>query len=55
MLELRGGEDAELEMRRLAVVLVRVLQQEASSVFSDFEIYTAHDRKEAVRVLYHKV
>ncbi|MEP6836048.1 MAG: FAD-dependent thymidylate synthase [Gemmatimonas sp.] len=55
MLELRGREDAEIEMRRLAVMLVRVLQTEAPSFFSDFEIYVAADRKEAARVLYHKV
>ena len=55
MLELRSSEAAELEMRRLAVMLIRVLQQEAPSFFSDFEIYAANDRREAARVLYHKV
>lgn len=55
MLELRSSEGAEFEIRRLAVALIRVLHQEAPSFFSDFEIYTAADRKEAARVLYHKV
>lgn len=55
MLELRSSESAELEMRRLAVVLIRVLQREAPFFFSDFEIYAATDRIEAARVLYHKV
>jgi thymidylate synthase (FAD) len=55
MLELRGAEDADPEMRRLAVLLLRTLQREAVSFFSDFTIYTASDRREATRVLYHKI
>ncbi|MGH7700348.1 MAG: FAD-dependent thymidylate synthase [Gemmatimonadales bacterium] len=55
MLELRCGEGAELEIRRLAVAILRVLQREAGALFSDFEIYTADDRQEAARVAYHKV
>ena len=55
MLELRSSEGAELEIRRLAVTVLRVLQQEAPAFFSDFEIYDAADRREAARVGYHKV
>jgi thymidylate synthase (FAD) len=55
MLELRCGEGAELEIRRLAVACLRLLQREAGSLFSDFEIYVADDRHEAARVTYHKV
>jgi thymidylate synthase (FAD) len=55
MLELRASEGAELEIRRLAVALLRLLQAEAPGFFSDFEIYTADDRREAARVSYHKV
>lgn len=55
MLELRSSEGAELEIRRLAVMVIRVLQQEAPAFFSDFEIYTADDRREAGRVAFHKV
>ena len=55
MLELRSGEAAELEIRRMAVAVLRVLQQEAPAFFSDFDIYTAADRREAGRILYHKV
>ncbi|HXF96144.1 MAG TPA: FAD-dependent thymidylate synthase [Gemmatimonadales bacterium] len=55
MLELRCGEGAELEIRRLAVACLRVLQREAGALFSDFEIYTADDRHEAARAAYHKV
>src|SRR5919109_1906811 len=55
MLELRCGEGAELEIRRMAIAVLRLLQQEAGALFSDFEIYTADDRQEAARVTYHKV
>ncbi len=55
MLELRCGEGAELEIRRMAIGGLRVLQKEAGALFSDFEIYTADDRHEAARVSYHKV
>src|SRR4051812_31030403 len=55
MLELRSSEGAELEIRRLAVAVLRVLSAEAPGFFSDFEIYTAADRREAARVGYHKV
>ena len=55
MLELRSSEGAELEIRRLAVILIRVLQHEAQAFFSDFEIYAAEDRREAGRVAFHKV
>ncbi len=55
MLELRTGEGAELEIRRMAIACLRVLQREARALFSDFEIYVADDRLEAARVAYHKV
>jgi len=55
LLELRCGEGAELEIRRMAVACLRVLQHEAQAFFSDFEIYSADDRQEAARVAYHKV
>jgi thymidylate synthase (FAD) len=55
MLELRSSEGAELEIRRMAVAALRLLQQEAPGFFSDFEIYSAEDRREAARITYHKV
>jgi thymidylate synthase (FAD) len=55
MLELRAGEGAELEIRRLAVTTLRLLHSEAPGFFSDFVIYVADDRREAARVEYHKV
>jgi thymidylate synthase (FAD) len=55
LLELRSSEGAELEIRRCAVTIIRTLAAEAPGFFSDFEIYTADDRREAARVGYHKV
>ncbi len=55
MLELRCSEGAELEIRRMGVAVLRILKSEAASFFSDFEIYTAEDKREAARVSYHKV
>ncbi len=55
MLELRSSEGAELEIRRLAIACLRVLQHEAPALFADFDIYVADDKQEAARVAYHKV
>jgi thymidylate synthase (FAD) len=55
MLELRSSEGAELEIRRMAVATLRLLQREAPGFFSDFEFYVAEDRREAARIGYHKV
>ena len=55
MLELRCGEGAELEIRRMAVAVLRLLQREAGALFSDFACYVADDKQEAGRVTYHKV
>src|SRR2546429_482451 len=55
MLELRTSEGAELEIRRMAIACLRVLQREAPALFADFEIYLADDKHDAARVAYHKV
>jgi thymidylate synthase (FAD) len=55
MLELRSSEGAEQEIRRAAIAMLRVLTAEAPAFFSDFEIYQADDRREAARIVYHKV
>jgi thymidylate synthase (FAD) len=55
MLELRGGEGAELEIRRLAVAIIHILKKEAPAFFSDFEVYEAADKREAARSGFHKV
>ncbi len=55
ILEMRGSEAAELEIRRLAVAVARVLCAEAPGFFGDVEVYTAADRREALRVAHSKV
>jgi thymidylate synthase (FAD) len=55
MLELRCGEGAEQEIRRMALACLRLFQEEAPGFFSDFEVYRAEDGAESARVLYHKV
>ncbi len=55
MLELRSSEGAEMEIRRCAVAILRMLHAEAPAFFSDFEIFMAEDRRESARISYHKV
>ncbi len=55
MLELRSSEGAEMEIRRMALAALRLLQSEAPAFFSDFEFYQAEDRREAARIAFHKV
>jgi thymidylate synthase (FAD) len=55
VLELRASDGADLEIRRLAIAILRTMQHEAPALFSDFEIYTADDQREAARVAFHKV
>lgn len=55
MLELRCGEGAELEIRRMGVAVLRVMQSEVPGLFADYTTYTAEDRREAARVGHHKV
>ena len=42
-------------VERMAIAVLRLLQREAPAFFSDFEVYQAEDRREAARIVYHKV
>jgi thymidylate synthase (FAD) len=55
LLELRLGEGAEREIRRLAVKLLETLRGEAPRFFADFELYQANDGERSGRVVHHKV
>jgi thymidylate synthase (FAD) len=55
MLELRTSDGAELEIRRMAIACLRVLQQEAPLLFGDIEICSGEDGRETARVRHHKV
>jgi thymidylate synthase (FAD) len=55
MLELRLGEGAEREIRRMAVTVLETLRAETPRFFADFELYSAEDGAQAGRVTYHKI
>jgi len=55
MLELRCGEGAELEIRRMAVACFRVLQREAPALFAISRSTSPTTNRRPARVAYHKV
>lgn len=54
-IELRANEAADLEIRKLAVKILRIVQSEAPNIFGDYEIYVLADGTEAARTSYRKV
>jgi thymidylate synthase (FAD) len=54
-IELRGAEGAEAEIRRVAIKLLRLMQQEAPTLFGDYEIVTLDDGTEVARTAWEKV
>jgi thymidylate synthase (FAD) len=54
-IELRGGEGAEAEIRRVALKLLRLMQQEAPTLFGDYEIARLEDGTEVARTAWQKV
>lgn len=54
-IELRGSEHAEPEIRKLAVMVLRVMQQEAPAIFGDFTIEPLPDGSLAARTANSKV
>ena len=54
-IELRGSEGAEAEIRRVAVQFLRIMQQEAPSVFGDYEILTLENGTEVTSTPNEKV
>jgi|GraSoiStandDraft_14_1057315.scaffolds.fasta_scaffold03290_5 thymidylate synthase (FAD) len=54
-IELRGAEGAEAEIRRLALKLLRLMQQEAPTLFGDYEIARLEDGTEVARTAWEKV
>jgi thymidylate synthase (FAD) len=53
--EMRGSETADVEIRRLAVAVLRVLRDEAPHIFSDLRVVSAPDGTEVVETDYSKV
>jgi len=54
-IELRASPAADLEIRRLAVTLCRLMQKDAPNLFGDYEIYHLPDGTEACRTDYVKI
>jgi thymidylate synthase (FAD) len=54
-IELRGSEHAEVEIRKVAVQLLRIMQKEAPSVFADYTLEPLADGTYATRTAHPKV
>jgi thymidylate synthase (FAD) len=54
-IELRGAEGAEAEIRRVALKLLRIMQEEAPTLFGDYEIARMEDGTEVARTAWQKV
>lgn len=53
--EARANEYAEIEIRKVAIMILRLLQQEAPSLFGDYEIVPLADGTEVARTAHRKV
>ena len=53
--ELRGSEHADVEIRKVAVAMLRIMQREAPSMFSDYELVPLADGSFATRTEHPKV
>ena len=54
-IEMRGSESADVEIRRLAIAVLRALHVEAPHIFGDLEIVPQPDGTETVRTPHSKV
>jgi thymidylate synthase (FAD) len=54
-IELRGSEHADVEIRKLAVAMLRIMQQEAPSLFGDYTLEPLPDGGFATRTTHPKV
>lgn len=54
-IELRGDEHADVEIRKLAVAVLRIMQREAPALFADYEIRKLADGTEATSTPHRKV
>lgn len=55
ILELRGSEGADFEIRAMAVHILRIMQKEVPIVFDSFKTYALEDGSEAIQVPWGKV
>jgi thymidylate synthase (FAD) len=54
-IELRGSEHADIEIRRVAIALLKIMQVEAPAMFSDFHLVDLADGTQAAHTEHHKV
>lgn len=54
-IEMRAHPAAEVEIRKLAVAVLRVMQAESPNLFGDYEIYALPDTTEAAKTPHRKV
>ncbi len=54
-IELRGSLSADREMRKVAVKMLRLMQEEAPNIFGDYTIIKAEDGTEIVKTEHRKV
>jgi thymidylate synthase (FAD) len=54
-IELRGDEHADVEIRKLAVQMLRIMRTEAPALFGDYEIVMHPDGTESTRTEHRKV
>ncbi len=54
-IEMRGSEWAEVEIRKVALDILRIMQREAPNLFSDYDIVRLDDGTDVARTQYEKV
>ena len=54
-IEMRGNEHAETEIRKVAIKMLKLLQQEAPNIFGDYELTALSDGTEAADTDHRKV
>ncbi len=54
-IEMRASEYADVEIRKVAVKILQILQQEAPNIFEDYELIALPDGTQAARTPYRKV
>lgn len=54
-IEMRASEHAEVEIRRVAMMVLRIMQQESPNMFGDYQVITLADGTEAAKTDFVKV
>jgi thymidylate synthase (FAD) len=54
-IEMRGSEWADVEIRKVALKLLEIMQREAPSMFGDYDVVTLPDGTQVVRTEHEKV